>query len=216
MNKLCIAITQIILLIVVVPAQAQESWIFEVFTGSAYNFTTPLSIRQPGQDDIELNARYEERWLEGSPYYGWRIAKWEDNHAWEFELIHHKLYLDNLPLEVQHFEISHGYNLLTINRAWKRKGLIYRLGAGVVVTHPETTIRGETLPSDRGFIDGGFYLSGPTAQAAVQKRFYIWKKLFFTVEGKLTASYARIPISDGHANVPNVAVHGIFGLGYVF
>jgi len=216
MNRLYIGIMQIILLVIVVPAKTQESWTFEAFLGSAYNFKTPLTIRQSGQDDIKLNARYDEGWLEGSPYYAWRIAKWKGNRAWELELIHHKLYLDNEPPEVQHFEISHGYNLITVNRAWKHKGLIYRLGAGVVITHPEMVIRGKELSPNQGIFNEGFYLSGPTAQAAVQKRFYIRKKLFFTVEGKLTASYAHTPIQDGYADVPNVAVHGVFGLGYEF
>lgn len=197
-------------------AEAQDKWAIEVFSGSAYNITTPLTIKQDGYEDIKLDARYDEKPLEGSPYYAWRISKWSEDRAWELELVHHKIYLSNRPSDVEHFEISHGYNLLTINRAWKHPVLIYHLGAGVVISHPETTVRGKTFPTDKGILGEGFYLSGITAQAAAGKRFYISKKLFAAIEGKLTASYARVPVKDGDADVPNAAIHGLFGLGYDF
>jgi hypothetical protein len=99
-----------------------------------------------------------------------------------------------------------------VNRAWEERGFIYRAGFGVVITHPETTIRGLSHPQDGGIYDG-YYLSGPTVQGAVEKRFHIWRWLIASLEAKLTASYARIPIEGGHADVPDVAVHGLFGLG---
>lgn len=198
-----------------VKAEEEKKWSFEVFMGSAYNLITPLKIRQTGYEDIKLNARYETKPLKESPYYSWRISHWKENKAWELELIHHKLYLENRPPEVEHFEITHGYNLLTINRAWER-GLIYRLGIGVVISHPETTIRGKRFPANEGLLNHGFYISGPTAQFAVGKRLYLSKKFFATIEGKITTSYARIPVVDGKAEVPNVGLHGLFGLGYDF
>jgi hypothetical protein len=99
-----------------------------------------------------------------------------------------------------------------VNRAWEEKGFIYRAGLGVVITHPETTIRGLSHPQDGGIYDG-YYLSDPTVQGAVENRFHIWRWLTASLEAKLTASYARIPVEGGHADVPNVAVHGLFGLG---
>jgi hypothetical protein len=77
------------------------------------------------------NAKYHTEPFNESPYYAWRLAKWSKNRAWEFELVHHKLYLSNPPAEVQHFEVSHGYNLITINRAWLLRGFIWRFGAGL-------------------------------------------------------------------------------------
>lgn len=211
-----ISIQAILIAALAVTAEAEETWTVELFTGSAYNLTTPLTIRQSGYEDIKLNARYDEKPFEGSPYYAWRVSRWVNDRAWELELVHHKIYLSNKPDEVQHFEISHGYNLLTINRAWKADGFVYHLGAGVVITHPESTIRGRTSPADEGILNEGFYLSGATAQAAAGKRFYISKKLFAAIEGKLTASYARAPVKGGDADVPNAAIHGLFGLGYDF
>lgn len=202
------------LLTVILPAGGQAQWTLEAFLGSALSMPTPLSIHQYGEERIYLVARYDTKPLKESPYYAWRIARWKRNRAWEFELVHHKLYLRNPPSEVQHFEISHGYNLITINRAWVHRGFIWRVGAGIVAVHPETTIRGKGLPWGKGL--NGFYISGPTLQTAIGKKFSIWGRLLLVVEGKLTVSYAVTPIKDGNAYVPNVAVHGLFGLGYRF
>lgn len=198
---------------------AQASWTFEVLGGSAYNFTTPLTIRQTGENDIKLDARYSTRPFNGSPYYSMRLGHWTDNRGWEFEMTHHKLYLENLPAEVQHFEISHGYNQITLNRAWDYRGFIFHFGLGLVMTHPETTVRGKSNTWVNGLFtsgDKGFRLSGTTAQAAISKRFFIFRGLFINIEGKLTGSYATIPVVDGDATVPNVALHGLFGLGYEY
>ena len=198
---------------------ATASWTFEVLGGSAYNFTTPLTIRQNGESDIKLDARYSTNPFNGSPYYSLRVGRWDNNRAWEFEMTHHKLYLDNRPTNVQHFEVSHGYNLITLNRAWNHRGFIFHFGLGLVMTHPETTVRGKSNTWVNGLFTGGdrgFRLSGTTAQAAIGKRFFVFRGLFLTVEGKLTGSYATIPIADGDATVPNLAAHALFGLGYEY
>jgi hypothetical protein len=141
-----------------------------------------------------------------------KLGKWKDGKAWEIETHHHKLFLDNKPDEVQQFAISHGYNLNTVNRAWLINGYIYRVGLGIVVTHPETEVRGKEYNDEGGW--NGFHLSGVTSQLGVEKRFKMGGNWYYTLEAKFTASYARIPIADGHADVPNIAIHGIFGIGY--
>jgi len=197
-----------------IPVGVHAAWTFEAFLGSAWSLPSPLSIHQYGEERIHLTARYETRPLVESPYYAWRVARWSDERAWEFELVHHKLYLENLPDSVQHFEISHGYNLITINRAWVRGNLIWRCGVGVVASHPETTIRGKKLPWGDGL--NGFYISGPTVQLAIGRKFPLRGGLFAVVEGKWTASNATIPVRDGNAYVPNMALHWLIGLGYDF
>jgi len=189
--------------------QPQNGWSVELFTGTAYNFRTPLTISQAGQPDLDFTATYHTRPFSDSPYYAWRIGKWKHGHAWELEMIHHKVYLTNNPAEVQRFEISHGYNLLLINRADVRGGLIYHLGVGAVVAHTESTVRGESH-------DTGYHFTGPAGQAAVGKRFALTEKLFATVEGKITAANARVDVANGHAKAPNIALHGLVGLGYTF
>jgi hypothetical protein len=210
--------TAVALLMPLSAACAQESgWSFELFGGSAYSAPTPLTIRQAGERELRLTARYATKPWTGSPYYAYRLGRWSHGRAWEVELVHHKVYLENPPAEVQHFEVTHGYNLLSLNRAVRRGGLILRVGVGAVIAWPHATVRGRTLPArGRGLFGRGYYLSGPTAQLAAGKRFTLWRKLFLAVEGKLTGSYARIPVSDGRASVPNVAAHGLIGVGYGF
>lgn len=204
----------LVLVVLVTPSDvfADERWSLQIFGGAPFNVNLPLTIHQSGHPDLKVTGNYGSRPFEVPYYYAWRVGAWNGNRAWELELVHNKLYLKNKPPEVQEFSISHGYNLLTVNRAWEERGFIYRAGLGVVITHPETTIRGLAHPQDGGIYDG-YYLSGPTVQGAVEKRFHIWRWIIASLEAKLTASYARIPVEGGHADVPNVAVHGLFGLG---
>lgn len=210
-----LSITALLLALLLMPSLSHAEWVVQVSTGSAYSFNTPLKIEQDGEPDLDIDAEYETRaWSTMAPYYNIKVAKWTGNHAWEFETLHHKLYLSNKPDEVDSFAISHGYNLNTINYAINWKDMIFRVGAGIVMTHPETKVRGKRNEDDGGF--NGFYLSGVTGQVAVEKRFDLTEHWFFSIEGKLTGSYAEIPISDGDATVPNAALHGLFGVGYRF
>lgn len=213
-KMLIVLVVQQALLFTALGEEARATWAFEFMGGDAYCFNMPLTICQSGYEDIDLTARYDEISFETPIYYSIRAGRWYEGRAWEIELVHLKIDLINKPNEVERFEISHGYNLLTINRAWEYRKFILRAGAGVVVSHPETTVRGKTLPDDRGLFNGGYYISGPTAQVSLGKRFYLWREhVFAALEAKLTGSYARVPIEDGHANVPNVGIHGLLGVG---
>ena len=117
-------------------AFAVDQWSLQIFGGAPLNFNFPLTIHQSGHPDLKVTGNYESRPLEVPYYYAWRLGAWDGNRAWEIELVHNKLYLKNKPPEVQEFSISHGYNLLTVNRAWKENGFIFRGGLGVVITHP--------------------------------------------------------------------------------
>jgi hypothetical protein len=197
------------------PASALAGWTVQLFTGSSYSFPSSLTIKQDGEEDIHLTAAYETKaWTTQAPYYDLRIARWKDDRAWEFESLHQKLYLKNKPDEVQSFSISHGYNINMLNYAVARHGFIYRAGFGFVMTHPETEVRGKRLEDEGGF--NGFYISGAGGQLAVEKRYYATEKLSLSLEFKLTAAYAVIPIADGTASVPNYAAHGLIGIGYDF
>ena len=145
-----------------------------------------------------------------------RIGKWTDNKAWELEFIHHKLYMTNTTDEVEKFTITNGYNLLTINRAWlNSRNLIWRVGGGVVLAHPESTIRGQKYSEDGGtFNDDGYYVAGPSLMASLGKRFYLSRSFFIELEGKVTASYTNVKIANGTAEAPDVAVHANVGMGY--
>jgi hypothetical protein len=214
MKKLLVVLTALLLLSPGL-ARAEEFWTFSLGTGTAYNFPSHLHIEQKGEKDINMTARYKTHaWDTQAWYYDIKIAKWKDGKAWEIETLHHKLYLDNKPHEVQRFAISHGYNINTINRAWLINGFIYRVGLGFVVTHPETEVRHREYDDMGGW--NGFHLSGVAGQLGMEKRFYTSGHLFYSLEAKFTAGYARIPVADGHADVPNYAIHGILSIGYKY
>lgn len=141
---------------------ADEGWTFQASSGMAANLKTRLTIRQSGFAPVRVDADYATRPFE-EPAYSLRAGRWHGRGAWEAELTHHKLYLRNPPPEVSHFEITHGYNLLTLSRAWALLGLILRVGAGAVAAHAESTVREQSFES-------GYHLTGPVLQAGAEKR----------------------------------------------
>jgi hypothetical protein len=184
----------------------------------SWSAPSPLRIQREGEPDLAFTARYETRPFRGSPYYAYRFARWSGLRAWEAELVHHKLYLTNPPPEVQHFEVTHGYNLVTVNHAARsrERGWVARLGVGVVIAHPEGVVRGRPIASARTVLGGGYHVAGFTAQVAVGRRIELARHLVLSPEAKATASLARMSTADGRLAVPNVALHALAGLGYTF
>ncbi|VAX23868.1 hypothetical protein MNBD_NITROSPINAE04-194 [hydrothermal vent metagenome] len=220
MKNVYLVIVQILLFTSIASAESERVYSMEAFLGSAYSFKTPLEIEQDGEDKISLTADYDTKPFKGAPYYAVRLGTWDEDKGWEVELIHHKLYLANNPPEVNNFEITHGYNLLTLIRGWKKqwggKEYIVRVGAGLTLVHPEITVRNKQMHGEHTVDSNGlmFNLAGYTAQASVGRRFYFSDRIFGSLEGKFTVSTADIKMEDGEVDAPNVAVHVLFGLGY--
>ena len=193
-------------------------WSIEINGGIPYNFPSPLVIEQNGESTIRLNAQYRSEPFVSPGYYLLRGGRWNNGKAWEIEFVHHKLYLDNMPPEVQEFSISHGYNIFTVNRAmnkvlFKKLNYILRLGAGVVISHPETTVRGLSLEQEGGTFGGGYYITGPVLNIAMAKRLYFLDPLFINLEFKFNPSVSWVPIEEGQAIVWNFPVTFAFGMG---
>jgi hypothetical protein len=188
---------------------ASGSWVLEIFGGSAHSFDTNLKIRNASGDEIHHKAEYETRPFEDAPYYAWRISHQGAIHTWGVELVHHKIYLKNVTPVIQEFEISHGYNLLMLNYGRKVGSLWLHAGGGVILAYPHSHIDGLVSL-------GGYQLAGPGAQIAIGKRFDLNKRFFFTVEGKLTLGRASVDLGADKAIAPNVALHGLGGLGISF
>ncbi|HEY4651021.1 MAG TPA: hypothetical protein VIG72_06380 [Pontibacter sp.] len=172
-----------------------------------------LTIKQPGEPDIVFTARYKTRPWRGAPYYAYRIGY----QHWTLELVHHKLYLENPPPKIGHFEVSHGYNLALVSRniPFTTDPSLVRVGVGLVIAHPEGRIRGRAINPVRSFLGGGYHFSGVCFQAVVGPRLYISEHWFIRPEAKLTAAWAQVPLAGGgNARVPNVAFHTLLGVGY--
>ena len=193
----------------------RTKWVVQAATGTAYQFRSRLVIKQDGEEDLDFKANYATNpFTSGAPYYSLRLGYWVGDAGWELETHHHLVTLVDGPPEVQSFQITHGYNLNTLNRAWLIDGFIWRLGVGAVITHPENTVRNKRFSGD-GFYEG-FYLSGVCGQLSLEKRLMLWGGLFVYLEGKFTIAWAKVPIADGEATVPNYAIHGLGGLGFEY
>jgi hypothetical protein len=195
------------------PAAVRAQVELQAFFGSSVSLPTPLTITQAGEPDLHFTAHWATRPFLDTWYYGGRIGVWSGNRGWLFDFTHHKIYLSNGPAEVQQFRITNGMNLFTVSRGFRRGRFSYALGAGPVITFPINRVRGQRLGGERGFW-GGYFLSGANVMASATRQFPLSAGLFFSLDGRLSATYVRVPVSGGHASVPNVALHFHAGLGY--
>ena len=195
-------------------AEAQRKLTFELCGMVPYNVPMRLVIRQSDVPDVDIIARYYSKPFEAPFCWVWRIGWWSDQRSWELQAIHHKLYLENKPAEVESFSISHGLNLITINRGWQAGDYVVRTGAGIVLAHPESTIRGKPFPENQGIFGMGYYVSGPALVAGGAKQLRLVSDLFLTLEVMAALSHADVPVKDGNARLFNAVFQLNFGLGY--
>lgn len=192
-----------------IPAFAEEGLVFQASLGTAESFKTGLTIRQSGFEDLDFDANYETQPFKDPLYYSLRAGWWRGRGGWEIEIIHHKLILSNAPPELRRFEISHGYNYVTLNRGWDLGRLLLRAGAGAILAHPEGSVRGQPVNPENEY-----HWTGPALQVGVEKRFTFRERWVLGIEGKVSAARAVIPIPGGEIDAPNVAIHALVGLGY--
>lgn len=210
----------VILIFPVVLFSQKSSWVFELKGGFPLDVPMPLTIKQDGFDPIELRpAKFSHEPFISPVYWDWRIVKWKGDKAWEFEAVHHKMYLQNGPPEVQRFGISHGYNILLVNRIKylsEEKNILLKYGIGTVLAHPESTIRGMKWHEEWGIFGWGYYFSGIALNISLDKRFNISKRWYGTVETKFIPSYCDMPVEQGRAYLWNMSFQFSAGLGYYF
>ncbi len=191
----------------------EPGWRVEGALGAAHSFSSTLTVEQDGYPYLELEANWEGRSFESPLYYALRVAREDPGGAWALRFVHLKVYLANPTPEVERFSVSHGYNLLTVERSFSVRGLDLWAGLGIVITHPESTIRGQTRPeAEGGPLGGGYYVTGPTAALALGRSLRLGGRFALVPEARFTLSRARVPIAGGEASVPNVSVHVLLGL----
>lgn len=194
------------------PARAETSWGARVFVGVPFNFPSPVRIRQAGEPDLRFRARWATRPFDNPWYYGIGLFRRAGGREWSGELIHHKIYLRNPPPEVQDFSISHGFNFLLVGHGIEvTPGVWARVQAGAVLAHPESTVRGKTLPEGGG-LARGYHLAGPALAAGVEGRVPLGDRARLALGARLVGGYAFVPVADGSARVPNLAVHATAGV----
>lgn len=199
-------------------AQSKSKWSFDFsYGGLCLNVPAPLKITQTGQADIYMPfAKYRSEEYTRPLYWLWRFSKTKNKRSWGFEAIHHKLYLLNKPNSIQQFSISHGYNILHINRGFHFSKINLIVGAGAVLAHPEIIVRNQALSGDNGLLNWGYYLSGPSVAVAVNKKLPILQWLYFWAESKCNISYSTFPIGNGRASVWQMGFHFLASIGVYF
>jgi hypothetical protein len=199
--------------LLLLPTTAKAQVELEAFLGSSISVPSPLSISQHGQPAIHVTAHWATRPFRPTWYYAWRIGLWRGDRGWLFDFTHHKLHMIDRPDPIQQFEISNGVNMLTISRGFRKGKFSWAVGAGPVVTFPLNRVRGLEHPRGQGFF-GGYYLSGGAAMASATRHFPLFAGAMLTLDGRLSATYVREPVANGHASVPNLATHFHLGIGY--
>lgn len=202
------------ILIIFTETDAQTRWHFNFTPGLSYVPPVPLTINQENQESINLWARYESAPLKLPPYYSIRFGFGTIEKGWEIELNHLKVYLKNKPAEVERFSISHGYNQILINRIHINNKLNSKAGIGIIAAHPENTVRGLTHNEKNGLFSNGYYITGSVAQFGIFKEVPIGKYFYLLGEARISAAYARVPVVNGNAHAPVVAVHLQIGPGF--
>jgi hypothetical protein len=193
-------------------AQQDAQWALELLIGDAYNLDSHTRIEQETLGSLSFTGDYKTRGLEGPFHYALRISRWQDARAWELQLLHHKLYLQHPPAGVDSLSVSHGFNIVTINRAFDLDGWRVRAGLGPVITHAEASILGSSY-------DGPYELAGAGALIGVSGQLELGAHFYLLGDLSGTFGYIRAR-PDGHPRleitIRNPAFHAQVGLGYRF
>jgi hypothetical protein len=195
-------------------SDAQGDWYLNFSPGISYISPMPLVINNSGVLPISFWANYKSAPLQSPFYYSCRVGFKKELKGWEAELNHLKIYLKNKPDEIQRFSISHGYNQFFINRVKKVGKFGVKKGIGVVIAHPENTIRNLKLDENSGIFGEGYYFAGPAFKYGFFRELSISKRFYFLVETCMTIAYANVPVVKGSAHVPVMAFHLQLGPGY--
>jgi hypothetical protein len=193
-------------------AARQPEWSAELLIGDAFNLTSRTHIHNVQVAAAAFDGDYETRGFEGPLHYAWRLTRWDQDRGWELQLLHHKLYLRNRPAALEALSISHGFNIVTLGRAYARDAWRFRIGLGPVIAHPEARIAGVSYGGD-------YELAGAAAVGSVGATFDLTPRWSIAGEIAATFGYADVHPSgepDLRFSVRNPAIHAQFGIGYKF
>lgn len=121
------SIHKTILFLVVIMSQPYafaEKYSASFQLGNALNAPQKIKIAAnesgASYNNINFGAQLETRGFSTTPYYySLKFGRWQDSQAWEIELLHQKLFLNeqDRPAKIQRFKITHGFNLIMLNHA---------------------------------------------------------------------------------------------------
>ena len=220
-----------------------SSWaetVAQVYTGSSSTRDSDLRIIQRGAGtDITLHdVDWNGKPFKTAPYYGLRLARFPDQYShWGIgiEYTHYKMYADTgrvtnatgvwkgaavstaVPMDqyVQHFEVSHGMNMISFVGMYRWASATDRLqpyaGAGLAyyMPHSENTI-------DNRAHETGYESSGGGYQVLGGVQYKLTPKTALFTEAKFNSGTLKVDIADGRAETPVRTWHIVAGLGWIF
>lgn len=197
-------------------AAAEPRWSFEMHAGSPAIPDRRVTITQAGQPDLVFDGRFRSDAFVMPFYYDFRVLRWRDRSAWALDFHHAKLILENNPPAVQDLQFTHGYNMVSIQRLWDRRFAVLMAGAGVVVTHAESTIRGRTFDQYQGLFGWGYYVSGPLLVVGAGRRVDVGDRFYLSGDLRVSLSSVDAPVVDGRVRLHDVGCHFLAGAGIRF
>ncbi|MBC8424311.1 hypothetical protein H8E07_09330 [bacterium] len=209
--------TALLLLAICLPAApALADWVFEMHGGAPCVPDREVRISQAGFPDLAFDARMRSEPRRMPFYYDFRLIRWGERHGWALDFLHHKLILDNPPPEVQDLQFTHGYNMVSVQRLWRAGAFTLMAGAGVILTHTESTVRRRVFDQHQGLFGWGYYLSGPLAVVGAGRRLDLGERVYLS--GDVRASWSRVTVDvvDGEASMTDWGVHFLAGAGVRF
>ena len=204
----------LVLLLASRPTAARAQWAIEGFLGSAASAHSTLTIEQVGQPTLSFTAHYATKPTEPWIYYAFRISHWWGKWGGMAGVVHHKIYLENNPPEVQAFKVTNGYNLVGIGPAYRAGAWTLFGTIGPVLSNPASTVRG---------------LSDDQQRRGVRDR-QLPERVQRAAGGQPPVLSPQLGVRDdrppalrrlgeyggrrtGSADTPNYAVHVLVGLG---
>ena len=211
-----ILLFNIIVISSIINGFSQARWTFDLNFEDVYNVPMPLTIKQNGYPDIKFIAKFTADAFTAPVCWDWRFSRWENGKSWEIEAIHDKLYLINTNDEITKYSISHGFNIITINRGFEKKFVSYKIGVGTILIHPESVIRGMGFGSSSDYTDFGYFITGPILMFTICKPIQFCDRFYLNFEGKTSFAYSYVKVAKGYSNLYNFAFHVGIGLGFDF
>ena len=195
---------------------AVAGWAFEMHGGVPWVPDRAVHVAQAGFPDLDIDARMRSEPHRMPFYYDFRLVRRSCDRGWALDFLHHKLILDNPPPDVQDLQFTHGYNMVSVQRLWTVSDFELMAGAGVVLTHTESTIRHRVFDEHQGLFGWGYYVSGPLAVVGAGRRLDLGERIYLSGEVRASWSHVRVDVVDGEASMTDWGVHFLAGAGVRF
>ena len=195
---------------------AAATWSVEARLGAPVIPDRRISITQAGQPELAFTGRFDAATTSTPYHYDVRVVRRDGPDGWAVGFLHSKLVLVDGPAEVTDFQMTHGYNLLTVQRLWQRRGFEWMAGAGVALAHAESTVRGQVFPQDGGLFGWGYHAVAPVLTVGLGRLVDLGRGVYLCAEARGSWSRVTVPVAGGKARFTDLEGHLLAGAGARF